>query len=88
MAKNGKEEIAPIIYTEQQKEIIEKVKAFIGTPNIDISKLKLHKDSIDDYYSIVYNFMGTGIHVPADEIDEFEFTKNGIGIWKTTTYNN
>ena len=87
MAKSIKEEV-PTIFTEQQKGIIEKVKTFIGTSSIDINKLKLHKDSIDEYYSVVYNFMGTGIHIPADEIDEFEFIKNGIGIWKTTTYNN
>lgn len=87
MAKSTKEEVQ-IIFTEQQKEIIEKVKTFVGINNVDIEKLKLHKDSVDDYYSVVYNFMGTGIHIPKDEINEMEFIKNGIEIWRTTTYNN
>lgn len=85
MAKGTKEEIV-VVLTEQQKEIIEKVKSFVGINNVDINKLKLHKDSIDNYYSIVYNCMGTGIHIPEEEINEMEFFKNGIEIWRTTSY--
>lgn len=83
MAK--KEDIKEVVLTEQQKQIIEEVKKITSVNTIDISKLKLHKDNLDDYYSVMYNYMGTGIHIPKDEVDEFEFEKNGIGIWKTWT---
>lgn len=83
---NKKEDMPVIVLTEQQKEIIERVKTVVGSNTIDLSKLKLHKDSADDYYSVLYDCMGTGIHIPQKDIDESEFTKNGITIWRTWTF--
>ncbi len=84
---NKKEDNSAINLTEQQKEIIEKIKSIVHSTNIDMSKIKLHKDSIDNYYSVLYDCMGTGIHIPKNEVDEVEFEKNGFTIWRTWTFN-
>lgn len=88
MATNKKDnEKVSVVLTDQQKYIVEQLKTLLSTEYIDVSKINLHKDSTDNYYSIIYNYMGTGIHIPENEVDEFEFENNRIGIWKTWTMN-
>ena len=58
-------------------------------------KIALTFEEGDDYYGISYNYMGTGIHIPKEQIDEaisrleeIELCKEqGVKIWKTWSYN-
>lgn len=85
-SKKDNEKVS-IVLTDQQKDIVEQLKTLLSTEYIDVSKINLHKDSVDKYYSVIYNYMGTGIHIPESEVNEFEFENNQIGIWKTWTMN-
>lgn len=72
--------------TEFQKNILSTISDKIGIQATDIDKVKLSKINVDNYYGVIYNFMGTGIHIPENEVDELEYIKEGIGIWKTCSY--
>lgn len=88
MATNKKDiEKVNIILTDQQKDIVEQLKKLLATDYIDVAKISLNKDSIDNYYSVIYNYMGTGIHIPEEEVNELEFEQKQIQIWKTWTMN-
>lgn len=61
-----------------------KNKGFKFIPN----KIALHIIEGENYYSVCYDYMGTGIHLPINEVDEDEFRNQGIRIWKTWSYKN
>lgn len=74
--------------SELQKKIVDIVASSLGysVTSIEFDKIKLHKDSLDNYYSILYNCMGIGVHLDKKEVDEEEFAKNNIEIWHTASY--
>lgn len=88
MAKSTKE--TPVELTEIQKKfltIVSEKRGNVSINNIDIDKIALHKDSIDDYYSVIYDFTPIGVHINYKEIDEGECQRNSIKIWHTWTWN-
>jgi len=72
-----------MIYTNMKELIKEK----LGNkyPFV-LDKIALHKETGDDYYSIIYNYMGTGIHIPVKLVDEKLCEEEGIKVWKTWSY--
>lgn len=54
----------------------------------DINKIALTYTEGDTYYGISYNYMGTGLHIPVDQVNEEECNEEGIKIWKTWSYRN
>lgn len=72
-----------MIYTNMKELIKEK----LGNEHpFVLDKIALHRVEGDDYYSIIYNYMGTGIHIPASDVDEELCEEEGIKIWKTWSY--
>lgn len=49
-------------------------------------KVALTFEEGDDYYGISYNYMGTGIHIPKEQIDEELCREQGVKVWKTWSY--
>ena len=70
--------------------IKEKLKEKLSSLKLKFNKEKvaLHLVEGDDYYGVCYNYMGTGIHIPVEEVNEEECKEEGITIWKTWTYQN
>ena len=54
--------------------------------NISNEYIAIERTNHEPEYSICVNYMGTGIHVPVDEIDEDEVRDAGIKVWKTASY--
>ena len=68
--------------------IIDLIKAKIYPRVFNKDKITLHITEGENYYSICYNSMGTGIHIPKEEVDEDECREFDIKIWKTWEFKN
>jgi len=68
--------------------MIDLIKEKLKSKNLkfDKEKVALTFEEGDDYYGVTYNYMGTGIHIPSNEIDEEKCKEYGIKVWKTWTY--
>ena len=54
--------------------------------NLDNEHIAIERTNKEPYYSVCVNYMGTGIHIPVDDIDEQEVCDAGIKVWKTASY--
>ena len=70
--------------------MIDLIKEKLKSKNLkfDKEKVALTFEEGDDYYGVTYNYMGTGIHIPLNEINEEKCCEQGIKIWKTWTFQN
>lgn len=66
-------------------DIISNKLADIGL-KFNLDKIALTFTEGDNYYGISYNYMGTGIHIPIDQVNEELCNEQGIKIWKTWSY--
>lgn len=68
--------------------MVELIKEKLKSKNLkfDKEKIALTFTEGDDYYGISYNYMGTNIHIPKEDVDEEECIKEEIRIWKTWEY--
>ena len=68
--------------------MIELITNLLKTKNLifDINKIALTLTEGDNYYGISYNYMGTGLHIPLEQIDEESCKEEGIKVWKTWSY--
>jgi hypothetical protein len=68
--------------------MIDLVKEKLKSKNLkfDKEKVALTFEEGDDYYGISYNYMGTGIHIPLNKVDEEKCKEQGIKVWRTWTY--
>ena len=68
--------------------MIEKLKQLLKEKNLSLNldKIALNKDSQCDYYNVICNYMGTGIHIDANQVDEEQCKEEGITVWHTWTF--
>lgn len=85
MANDKRKEKEIVSLSEFQKDII-KMLEDKGINNPKIENVKLTKININNYYGLTYNAMSTGIRFDEKEINESEWIREGIGIWRTCSY--
>lgn len=66
-------------------ELIKNKLASVGL-TYNPEKVALTYTEGDNYYGISYNYMGTKLHIPKEDVNEELCEENGIKIFKTWTY--